>query len=57
MARLGYVVVRSEGSHTHLKHPARSERITIPVHAGKIIGPGLLKAILRQGRLTPEDIE
>jgi len=41
----------------HLQHPARPERITIPVHAGKVIGPGLLKAILRQGRLMPEDIE
>jgi predicted RNA binding protein YcfA (HicA-like mRNA interferase family) len=38
-------------------HPDRPGRLTIPTHAGKIIGPGLLQAILRQARLRAEDIE
>ena len=52
----GYVFVDSEGSHHHYAHSERPSKITIPVHPGKIIGPGLLKAILKQARLKPEDI-
>ncbi|MEK6745375.1 MAG: type II toxin-antitoxin system HicA family toxin [Nitrospirota bacterium] len=52
----GYVLSSSEGSHRHFSHPEKPGKFTIPVHAGKIIGPGLLKAILRQARLKPEDI-
>ncbi len=52
----GYVLYASEGSHQHFIHPQKPGKVTIPVHAGKIIGPGLLKAILRQLKLTPEDI-
>jgi len=36
------------GSHVHLRHPARGGRVTIPVHAGKVLGPGLTQAILKQ---------
>jgi len=52
----GYVLSASEGSHQHFIHPQKPGKVTIPVHAGKIIGPGLLKAILRQLKLTPDDI-
>jgi mRNA interferase HicA len=52
----GYVLYASEGSHQHFIHPQKSGKVTIPVHAGKIIGPGLLKVILRQLKLRPEDI-
>jgi predicted RNA binding protein YcfA (HicA-like mRNA interferase family) len=52
----GYVLFDSEGSHQHFIHPQKPGKITIPVHSGKIIGPGLLKAILRQAKLKPEDI-
>lgn len=52
----GYVLYASEGSHQHFIHPQKPGKVTIPVHAGKIIGPGLLKAILRQLKLKPEDI-
>jgi predicted RNA binding protein YcfA (HicA-like mRNA interferase family) len=44
----GFKEVGYEGSHCHLKHEERGVKITIPVHKGKIIGPGLLKAILKQ---------
>ena len=52
----GYVYSGSEGSHQHFVHPEKPVKLTIPVHPGKIIGPGLLKAILRQAKLEPEDI-
>ncbi len=52
----GFVFDSSEGSHQHYIHPDKPGKITIPAHPGKIIGPGLLKAIMRQARLKPEDI-
>ena len=57
LERLGYRITRTRGGHVHLMHPARPGRLTIPMHAGKIIGPGLLQAILRQARLRAQDIE
>lgn len=56
LKELGYVLYASEGSHQHFAHPHKTGKITVPVHSGKIIGPGLLKAILRQAKLKPEDI-
>ena len=56
MQEHGYILFGSEGSHEHFIHPEKPGKLTIPVHAGKIIGPGLLKAILRQAKLKPGDI-
>jgi len=52
LQRLGWVVVVQKGSHAQLKHPDRGGRVTVPLHAGKTIGPGLLRSILAQGGLT-----
>lgn len=52
----GYILAGVQGSHHHFVHPQRPGKVTIPVHPGKIIGPGLLKAILKQLRLKPEDL-
>ena len=52
---MGFQVLRSRGSHTFLKHP--DGRLTvIPVHSGEIIGPGLLRTILRQAQVSVEDL-
>lgn len=37
-----------------MKHPDRRVT-TVPVHAGKTIGRGLLRKILRDTELTPDD--
>ena len=47
----GFELHRSKGSHQHFIHIQTGRIITVPLHAGKIIGPGLLKAILRQAGL------
>ena len=52
----GYILFETQGSHHHFIHPQKPGKVTIPVHAGKIIGPGLLKAILRQLKLRAEDL-
>jgi mRNA interferase HicA len=44
------------GSHLHLANPQTGKQTTVPVHAGKIIGLGLLKAILTQAGISTEDI-
>jgi predicted RNA binding protein YcfA (HicA-like mRNA interferase family) len=51
----GFEVVDQRGSHVHLKN-RRGVRLTVPAHAGRTIGPGLLLAILRQAGIDPADL-
>ncbi len=44
------------GSHLHLFNPRTGKRTTVPVHSGKIIGLGLLKAIFSQAGIDPNEI-
>jgi len=46
LRRNGFWVLRSSGSH-HIMVDNAGVKVTIPVHVGKIIGPGLLKKILK----------
>lgn len=57
MSRLGWVVVAHRGSHAQLKHPDRGGRVTVSLHAGETIGPGLLRSILNQAGLTADDLQ
>ncbi|MGA2743724.1 MAG: type II toxin-antitoxin system HicA family toxin [Candidatus Sulfotelmatobacter sp.] len=55
LERAGFRVVRTRGSHTFLKHP--DGRVTVvPVHSGETIGPGLLRAILRDVEMSTDDL-
>lgn len=56
LSRLGWVVVTQQGSHAQLKHPVRGGRVTVPLHSGETIGPGLLRSILNQAGLTADDL-
>lgn len=58
LIKTGFVCKRIEGSHHILQKSFPEETVTIPVpvHAGKIIKPGLFKHILRKTRLSVEDI-
>jgi predicted RNA binding protein YcfA (HicA-like mRNA interferase family) len=55
LPRLGWEVVVQKGSHVQLKHPARGSRVTVPVHAGETVGPGLLRSILAQAGLSNDE--
>ena len=55
LGKLGWVVVIQKGSHAQLKHPRRGGRVTVPMHAGETIGPGLLRSILSQAGVTVEE--
>ena len=55
LEKLGFEIVRTRGSHFLLRHPD-GRTTTVPVHAGEILGPGLLRSILRDVELTAEDL-
>lgn len=47
----GWFEVRQKGSHVIMKHPSRSEQLTVPNHSGKEVKKGLLTAILKQANI------
>jgi len=51
----GFFVIRQKGSHVRLKHPD-GRVVTVPIHAGQDIGRGLLRKILRDVDITPDDL-
>jgi predicted RNA binding protein YcfA (HicA-like mRNA interferase family) len=55
LEKAGFQVIRQRGSHVRLRHPD-GRVVTIPVHAGQTIGRGLLKKILRDARMSIEDL-
>ena len=57
LEKLGFVVIRINGSHHRMKHP--DGRITtIPVHKNEPLPKGLLRKILREDiKITPEELK
>jgi predicted RNA binding protein YcfA (HicA-like mRNA interferase family) len=55
LEKLGFEVVRSRGSHFLLRHPD-GRTTTVPVHSGEVLGPGLLRSILRDVELKVDDL-
>jgi len=55
LERADFCVVHVRGSHHVLRHPD-GRRTVIPVHSGETIGVGLLSAILRQARISSDEL-
>jgi predicted RNA binding protein YcfA (HicA-like mRNA interferase family) len=55
LQRHGFRLVRQSGSHVILRH-ADGRRTTVPVHAGRTLGRGLLRQIMRDTDLTVDDL-
>jgi predicted RNA binding protein YcfA (HicA-like mRNA interferase family) len=55
LCRAGFRVVRQQGSHVRLTHDD-GRAVTVPVHAGESIGPGLLIRILRDADISREQL-
>jgi predicted RNA binding protein YcfA (HicA-like mRNA interferase family) len=56
LSRAGFVVDRIVGSHHVLMHPSDSRRtVSVPVHGGRDLKPGTLRAIIRQAGFTVEE--
>ena len=52
----GFVVIRVRGSHHFLRHS--DDRTTlVPVHAGEVIGPGLMGKILADCEMTVQELQ
>jgi predicted RNA binding protein YcfA (HicA-like mRNA interferase family) len=56
LTQAGFVVDRIVGSHHVLTHPGdRTRTVTVPVHGGRDLKPGTLRAIIRQAGLTVDE--
>jgi predicted RNA binding protein YcfA (HicA-like mRNA interferase family) len=53
LEKAGFKVIRQKGSHVILINE-ESTRIVVPMHPGKEIKPGLLRAILREAGVNRE---
>lgn len=51
---IGFEAVRQRGSHLRLKH-ADGRTVTVPMHSSKDVGRGLMRKILRDAELTPDE--
>lgn len=56
LAKAGFEVIRTKGSHHYLRHPDGRSTV-VPVHAGETIGSGLLAKILKDCELSREDLQ
>lgn len=55
LERAGFRIIRIKGSHTFLRHEDGRASV-VPVHSGETIGPGLLRAILRDVEMSVDDL-
>jgi predicted RNA binding protein YcfA (HicA-like mRNA interferase family) len=55
LEKAGFAVDRTRGSHVFLKHPD-GRATAVPVHSGETLGPGLLRAILRDVEMSVDQL-
>ena len=55
LERHGWVLMRVKGSHHVLEHED-GRKTVVPVHAGESLGPGLIRALLRDCEMTAEEL-
>lgn len=53
---LGFIKRRQKGSHIFLLHPDGRTTV-VPVHPSKQIGRGLLRSILHEIKISPEEFK
>ena len=53
---MSFEKIYGKGSHVRFKH-SDGRRTVVPVHGNEDLGPGLLAAILKQIKLTREELE
>jgi len=54
LKKTGFIEKRQKGSHIFLSH-IDGRTTVVPLHPGKLIGVGLLRSILHDVKLSPED--
>ena len=56
LEKVGFKIIRQKGSHVFLKHQDNRATI-IPVHKGKDIDRALLRKILRDTKISPDEFK
>jgi predicted RNA binding protein YcfA (HicA-like mRNA interferase family) len=56
LEKLGFTLSRQSGSHRIYRN-VTGKRVTIPFHGSKVLHPKVLRSVLRDAGLTPEDLE
>ena len=51
----GFDIARQSGSHVVLRHPD-GRRVTVPVHQSRDLGRGLLRRIMKDAKLSRDDV-
>jgi len=54
LLRMGFQAVRQKGSHVFFRHPD-GRRTTVPNHPGRDLARPLVREILREVELTPQE--
>lgn len=54
LEKLGFIEVRQRGSHKQYRH-ADGRGTTVPFHGSRDISPFLLRQIIKDTRITPEE--
>ena len=54
IGKLGFRAIRQKGSHIFFKHPDGRATL-VPSHAGEDISRGLLREILNEVKISPEE--
>lgn len=56
LKRTGFKQVRQKSSHVYLQHPDGRTTV-VPVHSGETIGIGLMSSILKDVKMTKEELQ
>ncbi len=54
--RKGFQLARQSGSHQIYRN-AEGRRVTVPIHGSKILHPKVLASILKEAKITWEELE
>lgn len=55
LRKAGFEKTRQRGSHVRMRHPD-GRVVTVPLHAGPVLGRGLLRKILRGSGLSADEL-
>ena len=56
LERAGFNLVRIRGSHHYVEHNADpTRRATVPIHGNRVIGPPIMRSILRTVQLSAQE--
>ena len=56
LKRAGFEELRQRGSHLHMRRVSDGKRVTVPIHEGRTVPPGTLRAILRDADISVDEL-